>query len=75
MDMQQVGKYIILLALILFVIGVIIYFLGNKLHWFGNLPGDIQIKRENFRIYAPITSMLLVSAFISFIIWLVSKIK
>jgi len=75
MNMQQVGKYIILLALILFVIGVVIYFFGNKLNGFGNLPGDIQIKRENFRIYAPITSMLLLSAVISFIVWLVSKIK
>lgn len=73
--MQQIGKYIILFALILLVIGVVIYFLGNKLHWFGHLPGDIQIKRENLRFYAPITSMLLLSALISFILWLLSKIK
>ena len=73
--MQQIGKYIILFALILLVIGVVMYFLGNKLHWFGHLPGDIQIKRENLRFYAPITSMLLLSALISFILWLLSKIK
>ena len=29
--------------------------------WFGRLPGDIRIERENVRIYIPVISMLLVS--------------
>src|SRR5271165_7215376 len=29
--------------------------------WFGHLPGDIRIERENVRIYIPVISMLLVS--------------
>ena len=29
--------------------------------WFGHLPGDIRIERENVRIYIPLISMLLVS--------------
>ncbi|MGM0496849.1 MAG: DUF2905 domain-containing protein [Bacteroidota bacterium] len=73
--MQQIGKYIILAGVIFVVIGLILYFAGNKLQWFGNLPGDIKIKRENFSFYAPITSMILVSAFLSFLLWLFSKIK
>jgi magnesium-transporting ATPase (P-type) len=73
--MQQIGKYIIITGVAIVIIGLIIYFAGNKLQWFGNLPGDIKVKRENFSLYAPITSMILISAILSFILWLVSKIK
>jgi len=73
--MQQTGKYIIITGIVIVVIGLILYFAGNKLQWFGNLPGDIKIKRENFRLYAPITSMILLSAVLSFILWIISKVK
>ena len=73
--MQQIGKYIIITGIFIVAIGLILYFAGNKLQWFGNLPGDIRIKRENFRLYAPITSMIILSAFLSFILWLISKFK
>ena len=73
--MQQIGKYLILIGIAIIIIGAVIYLAGNKFHWFGNLPGDIKIKRDNFSFYAPITSMLLVSAFLSFLFWLISKFK
>lgn len=72
---QQTGKYIIILGAAIVVIGVIVFFLGNKLHFFGNLPGDIRIKRDNFVFYAPITSMILLSIVLSFLLWVVSKIR
>jgi hypothetical protein len=37
------------------------------------LPGDIVIERENSRFYFPVTSMLLLSLLISFIVWLIKK--
>lgn len=72
---QQIGKYILIVGAILLVIGLILYFFGNKFSWFGNLPGDIRIKREHFVFYAPITSMILLSLFLSFMFWLFSKIR
>ena len=73
--MQQTGKLLIIIGVIVIIIGLIFFFLGNKFHWFGNLPGDIKIKKENYVFYAPITSMILISAVISFLFWLFSKIK
>jgi len=73
--MQQFGKYIIFAGIILVILGAIIWFFGDKLGWFGNLPGDIKIKKDNFSFYAPITSMILFSIVLSFIIWLISKLK
>jgi len=72
---QQTGKYIIIIGIILVVVGVVLFFLGNKLQWFGNLPGDIKLKRDNFIFHAPIVSMILLSVFLSFILWLISKIR
>jgi uncharacterized protein (UPF0305 family) len=66
--MQQLGKYIILAGIALLVIGILIYFAGNKLHWIGNLPGDIKIEKENFKFYFPITTMIILSALITLII-------
>ncbi|MES9926326.1 MAG: DUF2905 domain-containing protein [Candidatus Thiodiazotropha endolucinida] len=40
---------------------------------FGRLPGDISVERENFRFHLPLTSMLLVSALITLILWLIRR--
>jgi len=71
--MQTLGKYLMLFGLIFLALGLLIYFFGNKLNWFGQLPGDIRLERENFSFYMPIVSMLLLSLIISGILWLISK--
>ncbi|MEW8201099.1 MAG: DUF2905 domain-containing protein [Candidatus Thiodiazotropha endolucinida] len=40
---------------------------------FGRLPGDIVVERENFRFHLPLTSMLLVCALITLILWLIRR--
>ncbi|MEX2379755.1 MAG: DUF2905 domain-containing protein [Vicingaceae bacterium] len=72
--MQEIGKYIIVAGLGILIIGVLLYFFGNKFSWFGNLPGDIRIEKENFRFYMPITSMILISIAISAMLWIVKKL-
>lgn len=71
---QQTGKYILLAGVIIVVIGAVIYFFGNKLHWIGRLPGDIRIERENFRFYFPLTTMILFSVLLTIIVNLLRKI-
>jgi H+/Cl- antiporter ClcA len=73
--MQQTAKYLIIVGIIIVVIGLIMYAFGDKLDWFGNLPGDIKIKKEHFRFYAPITSMILLSALVTLILWIIHKIR
>jgi hypothetical protein len=65
---SDTGKYVIVAGVLLLLAGVIIYFFHNRLHWIGNLPGDIRIEKENFRFYFPITTMILVSLLINLII-------
>ena len=68
--MQQLGKYLLIIGLLLALVGGLMWLLGNKLHWFGNLPGDIRVERENFRFYFPITTMILLSIGISVLLWI-----
>ncbi len=62
----------------LIVIGAGLVALGilaklGLLSWFGNLPGDIRIENERTTIYAPITSMILLSVIGSVLFNLVSR--
>jgi hypothetical protein len=51
---------------ILIALGALLLILGLAWPWLsklpiGRLPGDIVIEREHFRVYIPITTMVLVS--------------
>lgn len=68
------GKYLMMAGVALTVIGLAVYFLHDKLNWIGRLPGDVRIERDNFRFYFPITTMILLSAALSGILWLIRKL-
>ena len=70
---QNWGKYIILFGAIVVVLGVIIYFFGDKLTWIGRLPGDIRVERENARFYFPLTTMILFSVLLTVIVNLIRR--
>lgn len=71
---QQTGKYIVMAGIVIVVIGVVVYFFHNKLNWFGRLPGDIRIERENFRFYFPVVTMVVVSLILTLIINIVRRL-
>jgi hypothetical protein len=39
----------------------------------GRLPGDIVIERENFRLYLPIGTSILISVILTLILWLLGR--
>ena len=62
----------------LIVIGIAIVLIGIGWPWLsklplGRLPGDIVIDRDNFRVYFPLTTMILVSVLLSALIWLLRR--
>ena len=63
---------------ILIIAGIILLILGFLWPWFsklpiGRLPGDIVVNKPNFKLYIPITSMLIISLILSLILWLIKK--
>ena len=62
----------------LIVAGIGLLLVGLLWPWlsklpFGRLPGDIIIDKPGFKMFFPITSMLLVSGIISLLLWLFRK--
>ena len=62
----------------LIIVGIIILLAGLFWPWLsklplGRLPGDIIVDKPGFKLFFPITSMLLVSALVSLIMWLFRK--
>jgi Protein of unknown function (DUF2905) len=57
----------------LLLLGILLW--SGGLGWFGRLPGDIRIERDGLRVYVPIVSMLVVSAALSLLLWLIRRIS
>jgi hypothetical protein len=64
-------KTLILLGIVILAVGLLWPWLG-KLP-IGRLPGDIIIDRPHLKLYIPITTMIVVSLVVSFILWLIKK--
>ncbi|MBD08148.1 MAG: hypothetical protein CMM56_02060 [Rhodospirillaceae bacterium] len=60
------------------IIGLVVLVAGLLWPWIsriplGRLPGDLIMERSSFRIYFPLTTMILVSVVISLILWLLRR--
>jgi hypothetical protein len=65
------GPILVAAGVVLVLVGLLVW--SGGLGWFGRLPGDIRIERESVRIYVPIVSMLLVSAVLSLVLYLLRR--
>jgi hypothetical protein len=68
---EQLGKIVIVIGIIIIAAGVTIYYAGNRLNFFGKLPGDIRIERGGSGFYFPIVTCIILSVVISLIIRIV----
>lgn len=70
----MLGKLLIYIGIALIIIGLIMLY-GGKFNFFGKLPGDFTIKRENFTFYFPLMTSIILSILISLIIYIVQKLR
>jgi Protein of unknown function (DUF2905) len=72
MSSPSAGSLLIVLGLGLVLVGLLVMVGGFG--WFGRLPGDIRIERDDtMRIYIPFASMILISIVLNFIFYLVRR--
>ena len=64
--MVSVGKMLLIVAGILAIVGLVA-FIGGKTGFMGKLPGDVFIQKGNFSFYFPLGSSLILSAVLSII--------
>jgi hypothetical protein len=65
------SKLLIIIGVMLIILGILWPFIQKI--GFGQLPGDILVKKENFSFYFPITTCIIVSIVISLIMWFFRK--
>ena len=65
--MPQIGKVLIIFGIIMLTVGCFLVLFSDKIKWFGNLPLDFSYKSNSTRFYAPIGSVILLSAILSIV--------
>jgi hypothetical protein len=73
--MPPLGKGLIVVGLILVVAGVAVWVLPSIPYAgrLGRLPGDIYIKRDNFTLYFPLTTGILISVVLTILLSLMRR--
>ncbi|MCA9937012.1 MAG: DUF2905 domain-containing protein [Anaerolineales bacterium] len=72
--MADFGKLLIIIGLVITLSGVLVLLATRYLPWLGNLPGDFRLEGENFRIYFPLATMLLISLLGSILLNIIIRI-
>lgn len=73
--MQNFGKAVLVMGLILAAAGALLMIAGKFGLPLGKLPGDITYHKKNVTIFAPLGTMLLISLIISLILNIFSRWK
>ncbi|MEK6758311.1 MAG: DUF2905 domain-containing protein [Deltaproteobacteria bacterium] len=68
----MLGKALIVIGIVIVIVGIIVTF-GPKIPYIGRLPGDILIKRENFTLYFPLATSVIVSIILSVIFYFFTR--
>jgi hypothetical protein len=77
-EWASLGKVFIGIGVFIAVVGLLLLLsdrvpgLGSVLSLFGRLPGDISFKRDNFSLYVPLGTSLLLSILLSLVFYLLS---
>jgi hypothetical protein len=72
--MQPLGKILVLTGACILLVGVLLM-VSDRIPFLGKLPGDINIKKENFELHVPITTSLILSGLLTVVLWVVSQWK
>lgn len=71
MSQRLAGMLLVAGGLVAVAVGLLV--LSGGFGWFGRLPGDLRWERGGVRVYAPLASMLLISAVLSLLLYLVRR--
>ena len=72
MGLESLGRSLIFFGIILIFIGALLFLFG-KIPWFGRLPGDIIIRRNDFTLYLPVVTMVLLSIVLTIIFNIIGR--
>ncbi|MCE2440399.1 MAG: DUF2905 domain-containing protein [Candidatus Latescibacteria bacterium] len=66
------GRVLMIVGILLFSAGFV-FWIGDRIPFWGRLPGDIVVRREGFRLYFPIVTCIVVSIILTLVLNLISR--
>jgi hypothetical protein len=69
---MEIGKTLIVIGVVLIGAGLL-WLAGSRLG-LGQLPGDIVIERQNFRLFLPLGTCLVISVLLSAVLWIIGRL-
>lgn len=73
--MNEVGKAILGLGLVLAALGALLMIAGRTGLPLGRLPGDMAYKGKHFSVYFPLGTSILISVLLSVLFFLFSRFR
>lgn len=71
--LSEIGKALIFFGLVIVFLGLVLTLLPSLR--VGRLPGDIFFQKGNWNIYIPVTTSILLSVFLSLILWILLSFR
>ena len=69
--MAPIAKMLMFAGCLIFCVGLLLMF-TDKIPFLGKLPGDMSIKKENFQLYIPFATCIILSVVFSAIVLAIS---
>jgi DUF2905 family protein len=73
--MNDLGRLLVGLGLVLLVAGGLLLFLGRTGLPLGRLPGDISYRGKNLNVYFPLGTSILLSVVLSLVFYFISRFR
>jgi hypothetical protein len=73
--MNDLGRLLIGLGLVLLIAGGLLLLLGRTGVPLGRLPGDISYRGKNFSVYFPLGTSILLSVLLSLVFYFLSRFR
>jgi hypothetical protein len=67
--MQEIGKFVVLIGVLLVVAGMVLWRFPGSFGWVGKLPGDISWQKGNFSFSFPVVTCILISIVVTLLSW------
>lgn len=71
MPNRHIGLAIMVIGVVVVLVGVLVW--SGVLNWFGKMPGDFRYEGDKTKVYFPFVSMILISALLSLILYLLRR--
>lgn len=70
--LDGLARWLVLAGLVLVAAGIALWLIG-RLPFAGRLPGDIVVERDNFRLYVPLATSIILSLLLTIVLNLLAR--